>query len=63
MAEPHNQWYVLHCLPGQEQKVYDSIEKRKVREEVVDLIHRVLIPTERVEEVKRGKRATTTRKF
>ncbi len=41
----------------------DSIEKRKVREEVTDLIHQVLIPTERVEEVKRGKRATTTRKF
>ncbi|MDD2708592.1 MAG: transcription termination/antitermination protein NusG [Verrucomicrobiae bacterium] len=57
------QWYVLHCLPGQEQKVMDSIEKRKSREEVTDLIHRVLIPTERVEEVKRGKRATTTRKF
>ena len=58
-----SQWYVLHCLPGQEQKVLDSIEKRKVREEVTDLIHQVLIPTERVEEVKRGKRATTTRKF
>jgi transcription termination/antitermination protein NusG len=58
-----SQWYVLHCLPGQEQKVVDSIEKRKVREEVADLIHQVLIPTERVEEVKRGKRATTTRKF
>lgn len=64
MNLPHSsQWYVLHCLPGQEQKVVDSIEKRKIREEVSDLIHRVLIPTERVEEVKRGKRATTTRKF
>jgi transcriptional antiterminator NusG len=58
-----SQWYVLHCLPGQEQKVMDSIEKRKVREEVAEHIHQVLIPTERVEEVKRGKRATTTRKF
>src|SRR5688572_14893447 len=57
------QWYVIHCLPGQEQKVMDSIEKRKIREEVGDLIHQVLIPTERVEEVKRGKRATTTRKL
>ncbi len=57
------QWYVLHCVPGQEQKVMDSIEKRKAREEVSDLITQVLMPTERVEEVKRGKRATTTRKF
>lgn len=58
-----SQWFVLHCLPGREQKVLESIEKRKAREEVTDLIHQVLIPTERVEEVKRGKRATTTRKF
>ena len=63
VATTSSQWYVLHCLPGQEQKVLDSIEKRKVREEAADLIHQVLIPTERVEEVKRGKRATTTRKF
>ncbi len=62
-ATTTSQWYVLHCLPGQEQKVQDSIEKRKAREEMGDLIHQVLIPTERVEEVKRGKRATTTRKF
>lgn len=58
-----SQWFVLHCLPGQEQKVRDSIEKRKAREDVTHLVHQVLIPTERVEEVKRGKRATTTRKF
>jgi len=58
-----SQWYVLHCFPGQEQKVLDSIEKRKTREEMIDLVHQVIIPTERVEEVKRGKRATTTRKF
>ncbi len=62
-AEIQSQWYVLHCVPGQEQKVMDSIEKRKVREEVAEFIQRVLIPTERVEEVKRGKRATITRKF
>ncbi len=62
-ATATSHWYVIHCLPGQEQKVVDSIEKRKVREEMTELIHQVLIPTERVEEVKRGKRATTTRKF
>ena len=58
-----SQWYALQCLPGQEQKVLESIEKRKTREEVTELIHQVLIPTEKVEEVKRGKRATTIRKF
>jgi transcriptional antiterminator NusG len=57
------QWFVIHTLSGQEQKVKDSIEKRMKVEEVSDLIRQVLIPTEKVAEVKRGKKTTTTRKF
>ncbi len=57
------QWFVLHTLSGQEQKVKDSIEKRMKVEEVSDLIKDVLIPTEKVAEVKKGKKTTTTRKF
>jgi transcriptional antiterminator NusG len=57
------QWFVIHTLSGQEQKVKDAIEKRAKIEEVADLIRDVLIPTEKVAEVKRGKRTTTTRKF
>jgi transcriptional antiterminator NusG len=57
------QWFVLHTLSGQEQKVKDSIEKRMKIEEVTDLIREVLIPTERVVEVKKGKKTTSTRKF
>ena len=57
------QWFVLHTLSGQESKVKDSIEKRLKQEEMEDLIDEVLIPTEKVSEVKKGKRTTTTRKF
>ena len=57
------QWFVLHTLSGQEQKVKDSIEKRLKVEEMDDLIKEVLIPTEKVAEVKRGKKTTSTRKF
>jgi transcriptional antiterminator NusG len=57
------QWFVLHTLSGQEQKVKDSIEKRIKVEEMSDLIKQVLIPTEKVAEVKRGKKTTSTRKF
>jgi transcription termination/antitermination protein NusG len=57
------QWYVLHTLSGQEQKVKDSIERRLKVAEVSDLIKQVLIPTEKVAEVKKGKRTTSTRKF
>jgi transcriptional antiterminator NusG len=57
------QWFVLHTLSGQEQKVKDSIEKRIKVEEMADYIKQVLIPTEKVAEVKRGKKTTSTRKF
>jgi transcriptional antiterminator NusG len=57
------QWFVLHTLSGQEMKVKASIERRCQMEELEDLIGEVLIPTEQVAEVRRGKRTTTTRKF
>jgi transcriptional antiterminator NusG len=57
------QWFVLHTLSGQEQKVKDSIEKRIKVEEMTELIKEVLIPTEKVAEVKKGKKTTSTRKF
>jgi transcriptional antiterminator NusG len=57
------QWFVLHTLSGQEGKVKESIERRLEREELDDYIEEVLIPTEKVSEVKKGKRTTSTRKF
>jgi len=50
-----DQWYVVHVLSGQENKVRDNIEKRVKTEEMADVIFEVLVPTERVSEIKRGK--------
>lgn len=60
---PKDQWFVVHVLSGFEQKVHDNIVKRIKAEELGDLIYEVLIPTERVQEIKRGKKTETTRKF
>ncbi len=60
---PKDQWFVVHVLSGQEQKVHDNIVKRIKTEEVGDSVFEVLIPTERVQEIKRGKKTETTRKF
>lgn len=57
------QWYVLHTLSGQEQRAKENIERRIKQDEVQDLIDEVLIPTEKVSEVKQGRKTTTTRKF
>lgn len=58
-----DQWFVVHVLSGQEQKVHDNLVKRIKTEEMGDLVYEVLIPTERVSEIKRGKKTETTRKF
>ena len=58
-----DQWYVVHVLSGQENKVRENILKRIKTEEMGDLIYDVLVPTERVSEIKKGKKSESTRKF
>ncbi|MFM8984114.1 MAG: transcription termination/antitermination NusG family protein, partial [Spartobacteria bacterium] len=60
---PKDQWFVVHVLSGQEAKVKENIDRRIATEEMGDLVYEVLIPTERVQEIKRGKKTETTRKF
>ena len=57
------QWFALHTLSGQENKVKTYIEKFKKAEELDDSIFEVLLPTEVVSEVKAGKKSTKTRKL
>src|SRR5688572_1793259 len=63
-----DQWYVVHVLSGQEQRVKDNIIRRISTEEMGDVIYEVLLPMERVSEVKKdstgkGKRSESRRKF
>jgi transcription termination/antitermination protein NusG len=58
-----SQWFVLHTLSGQEQKVKESIEKRLKTEEMGEYIKEVLVPMEKVAEVRSGKKSVTTRKL
>jgi transcriptional antiterminator NusG len=61
--EPAPQWYALHVLSGQEKKVKESLERRAKTDEMGDLVREVVIPTERVSEVKRGKKIESERKL
>ena len=47
---PKDQWFVVHVLSGQENKVRESLERRIKTDEMGDVIFKVLIPTERVSE-------------
>jgi transcriptional antiterminator NusG len=58
-----SQWFVIHTLSGQEQKVKENIEKRLKTEEMGDYIKEVLVPMEKVAEVRGGKKTVSTRKL
>ena len=58
-----SQWLVIHTLSGQEMKVKESIEKRLKTEEMGEYVKEVLVPMEKVAEVRGGKKTVTTRKL
>ena len=58
-----SQWFVIHTLSGQEQKVKESIEKRIKPEEMGDFVKEVLVPMEKVVEVRNQKKTVSTRKL
>ena len=58
-----SQWFVIHTLSGQEQKVKESIERRLKAEEMGEYIKEVLVPMEKVAEVRNGKKTVTSRKL
>lgn len=57
------EWFVLHTLTGQENKVQKSILARVKLEDMGEYVGQCIIPTERVTEKKNGKTRTITRKF
>jgi transcriptional antiterminator NusG len=58
-----SQWFAIHTLSGQELKVRDNIEKRLKTEEMQEFIKEVLVPMEKVVEVRNQKKTVTTRKL
>ncbi len=56
-------WYVVHTYSGFEEKVKLSIEEKVEKENLKERIPRILIPTERVIELKAGKKKESDKKF
>jgi len=58
-----NQWFIIQTLSGQEHKVKESIEKRVKTDEMQDYIKEVLVPMEKVVEVRNQKKTVSNRKL
>lgn len=67
MAETQQQqdfkWYVVKALSGQEKKVKQFIEAELEREKLQDYVKQILIPMEKVVQLKKGKKVTKERNF
>ena len=57
------QWYVIHTYSGFERKVKLSIEEQFGHSSYGDRFDEVVIPTEEVVEVRKGKKKVSSRKF
>jgi transcriptional antiterminator NusG len=56
-------WYIIHTYSGFEQKVKNAILERAKAQGLNHLISEVLVPTEMVEEMVKGERRLSARKF
>jgi len=56
-------WYVVHTYSGFEEKVKQSIEDKVEKKGLEEKISKILIPTERVIELRSGKKKESDKKF
>jgi len=58
-----SRWYIIHAYSGFENKVREAIMAEAHRLGLDRLVEAVEVPTEKVTEVRRGKKVTSDRKF
>ena len=63
MAEIDLKWYVVRAISGKEKKVKDYIELEIGRLGLSDYVRQVLIPTEKVYQIRNGKKVSKERNF
>ena len=56
-------WYIVHAYSNFEKKVAESIREQAKQRGLEDLVDDILVPTETVTEVRRGRKVNSERKF
>lgn len=63
MSESSKKWYVVRAISGQESKVKDYIEAEISHAKLSDHVAQVLIPKEKVFQIRNGKKVSKERSF
>ncbi len=62
-ANSKHRWYIVHAYSNFENKVADAIRERATSQGLEDVFSEILVPTEDVIEVRRGRKVNAERKF
>lgn len=60
---PKKRWYVVHAFSGYELYVMEALKKRIKEHHVEDLFGDIIVPKEKVVEMRKGQKRTSERKY
>ena len=63
MSEIKKKWYVVRAVSGKEKKVKEYLELEISRLKLTDLVEQVLIPTEKVFQIRNGKKISKEKNY
>ena len=63
MSEQVKKWYVIRAISGKEKKVKEYLENEISHLNLKDYISQVLIPTEKVYQLRKGKKISKERNY
>jgi transcriptional antiterminator NusG len=62
-SNPRHKWYIVHAYSNFEQKVADAIREQAHNQGLDEAFSEILVPTEDVVEIRRGRKVNAERKF
>ena len=63
MSQNEKKWYVVRAIGGKEKKVKEYIESEIAHHHLEDYISQVLIPTEKIYQIRNGKKVSKERSY
>ena len=62
-SNPNHKWYIVHAYSNFEKKVAESIREQAKNQGLEENFSEILVPTEEVVEIRRGRKINAERKF